>query len=125
MKLSIARWGFLTSLLFALLFTACSKDDNNGGDNGGGDNGGGGTKTSKVNISGFKFDPEKITVGKDVTVTWTNLDDAPHTVTANDNSFTSGTLNKNDTYTHTFTVTGTYDYHCEIHPMMTASVEVQ
>jgi plastocyanin len=121
MKLSIGRWGFLTSILFALLFTACSKDDNNGGDNNGGD----GTKTSKINISGFKFDPEKVTIAKDVTVTWTNLDDAPHTVTADDDSFTSGTLNKNDTYSHKFTADGTYDYHCEIHPMMTASVVVQ
>jgi plastocyanin len=124
MNVSIRRWGLLTSLLLTLFFTACSKDDDKGGDNGG-DNGGGGTKTSKVNISGFAFDPENISIAKDVTVTWTNLDDAPHTVTADDNSFTSGTLNKNDTYTHKFTATGTYDYHCEIHPTMKASVAVQ
>ena len=65
-----------------------------------------------------------ITINKNVTVTWTNVDAMPHTVTADDNSFTSDELNQNDTYSHTFTTDGTFDYHCAIHTGMKGTVVV-
>lgn len=48
-----------------------------------------------------------------------------HTVTADDNSFTSGNLNKGDTYSHTFNTAATIGYHCKIHSGMTANVIVK
>lgn len=73
----------------------------------------------------MKFVSSSTTVNKGTTVTWTNKDDMAHTVTADDNSFTSGDLNKGDTYTHTFSAAGTVGYHCEIHPSMKATVVVK
>jgi len=122
MKFKIKQPILLAGLLVALLFTACKKDDNN---DGGDDVGDGGTNKTSVRITGFAFSPSTLTIASGVTVTWTNMDDAPHTVTADDNSFTSGDLNKGDTYTHKFTSAGTVAYHCAIHPSMKASVVVQ
>jgi plastocyanin len=121
MKNKMLQLGLFTSLLLIMIFTACKKD--NGGDNGDGD---GGTKdsTNTVSIANFSFSPSSLMVTKGTTVTWTNNDSAPHTVTADDGSFTSGTLNQGDTYSYTFDAAGTINYHCSIHPMMKASVMV-
>ncbi len=84
----------------------------------------GGTSLGEVRISGFAFQPSDLTVKAGTTVTWTNTDAAPHTVTADDGSFTSGTLTTGQTFTHTFSQAGRVAYHCAIHPDMKASVTV-
>lgn len=78
-----------------------------------------------VAIDNFNFTPATITVPVGATVTWTNHDDVPHTVTASDKSFTSQALNTDTQFTYTFTTAGTYSYFCSIHPFMTAKVIVQ
>ena len=117
--------GLFAGLLVLSLFTACSKNDDDKGGNNNGGGGGGGIKTKAVSITGFAFSPSSITIDNGTTVTWTNEDEAPHTVTADDASFTSGDLKKGDTFSHKFTAAGTVAYHCNIHPSMTASVTVQ
>jgi len=77
-----------------------------------------------VEIAGYKFGPQTLTVPVGTTVTWTNNDDDPHTVTAKDGSFRSDTLHKGSTYQHTFDSPGTYTYLCSIHPFMVATVVV-
>lgn len=119
MKYKITQLGLITSLLIAVLFTACKKEDPDD------DDGGGHNNQKSVNIENFAFSPSQLTIAKDVTVVWTNNDSAPHTVTADDDSFTSPTLNQGDTYSRKFTSAGTVAYHCEIHPSMKASVVVQ
>jgi plastocyanin len=49
------------------------------------------------------------------TVTWTNEDDTPHTVTADDHAFDSGLFGKGQTYSHTFAAPGRYGYFCVPH----------
>ena len=44
-------------------------------------------KTQTVSIKMFAFTPQVLTVTPGTTVTWTNVDEDPHTVTANDGSF--------------------------------------
>jgi plastocyanin len=85
-----------------------------------------GTATSdKVTIQDFSFGPATTTVKKGTTVTWTNNDSAPHTVTgSNGKGPQSGNLSKGDTYQYTFDEVGTFDYICSIHPSMTAKVVV-
>ena len=82
------------------------------------------TSGNNVSIVNFSFSSADIHVTPGSTVKWTNNDTAPHTVTADDNSFTSPTLNTGDTYSKTFTTAGTFSYHCNIHPMMKADVVV-
>lgn len=72
---------------------------------------------SQANVAAqdFLFSPRDITVQAGTTVVWVNNGQMPHTVTADDGSFDSGTLNAGATYSHTFTAAGTYSYHCSFH----------
>ena len=79
---------------------------------------------TQVTIKSFAFDPDSVTVKAGDTVTWTNQDSAAHTVTADDNSWTSPNIAKGATFSHTFTTAGTVAYHCSIHPTMKATVVV-
>jgi plastocyanin len=59
------------------------------------------------------------------TVTWTNHDVEPHTVTSKDRVFASAGLETNDTFTFRFDTPGTYAYFCALHPFMTGQIVVQ
>jgi plastocyanin len=78
-----------------------------------------------VAIQNFAFQPANLQVKVGTTVTWTNQDTAPHTVTFRDSSLkSSGILRQGDTYRYTFTTTGTFAYYCDLHRYMTAQVTV-
>jgi plastocyanin len=79
----------------------------------------------QVVIGNFTFTPNALTVAVGTTVTWVNHDDTPHTVTAQDHSFTSSGLDTDDSFTHQFLVAGTYAYYCTIHTKMTATITVR
>src|SRR5215212_28057 len=81
-------------------------------------------KTMTVSIKGFAFNPPNATVAPGTTVTWVNDDQAPHTATANDGAFDSGTLQPGQSYSFVFDKPGTYAYHCNIHPDMTGTITV-
>ncbi len=113
-------------VLFAILSisTSCSKSDNmygNGGNPGGSK---GGPGTNEVWIEGMAFNPSSITVKAGTTIKWTNKDGIAHTVTSDDNLFNSGSINGGGTFSYTFSTVGTFNYHCSIHPSMTAKVIV-
>ena len=74
---------------------------------------------------GYSPDVIHVVIGVNNTVTWTNNDQAAHTVTALDLSFDSGLLQPGQIYVHTFTAAGTYQYHCQIHSWMTGTVIVR
>jgi len=78
-----------------------------------------------VNIAGFAFSPQTLTVAKGTTVTWTNNDSTTHTVTSDSGVWDSNNLSPGKTFSYTFNQAGTFAYHCNIHPSMTASVVVQ
>ena len=77
-----------------------------------------------VDITNFAFGPSTLTVAVGDTVTWTNSDAAPHTVTAENGAFDSGNLDSGATFRFTFTEPGTYTYRCDYHSEMTATVVV-
>jgi len=68
-----------------------------------------------VSIANFAFDEAAMTVAVGTTVTWTNEDGAPHTVTADDGAFDSGNMDSGDVFSFTFEEPGTYAYFCEYH----------
>ena len=80
--------------------------------------------TVQMTIQNFAFTPNTITLPVGTTVIWTNKDSVPHTVTSNGGAFGSGTLSQGQTFQFTFNTVGTFDYHCAIHPFMTAKVVV-
>jgi len=81
-------------------------------------------KSEKVDIVEFAYDPEPVTVQVGGKVIWQNEDTAPHTATADDGSFDTGTLEKGKLKAETFKQAGTFTYFCEIHPTMHGTVEV-
>jgi plastocyanin len=78
-----------------------------------------------VAIQGFAFRPAALRVTPGTTVRWTNRDDAPHTVTEPNGSFTSKTLRRGGTYARRFPRPGTFAYLCAIHPQMRGRVIVR
>lgn len=79
----------------------------------------------KVSISNFSFNPGTLTVKVGTTVTWTNEDSAPHTVTSDSGSLlNSPRLSQGQSFSFTFTEVGSTSYHCAIHPMMKGTVIV-
>jgi len=77
-----------------------------------------------VSITNFAFTPATLTVPVGATVTWTNHDEEPHVIAANDGSFHSPGLGTNSTYSFTFPTAGSFDYICSIHPFMHGTVVV-
>jgi plastocyanin len=84
------------------------------------------TSTNSVSIAGMAFNPSDITVKKGTTVTWSNNDNMTHTVQETDGKKgpNSSDLAPGDKYSFTFDETGTFAYHCSIHPSMSGSVVV-
>jgi plastocyanin len=78
-----------------------------------------------VDIKNFAFAPATLNVKQGATLTFTNDDQAPHTATADNKSFDTGTLNPGDTKTVTFKAPGTVAYTCAIHPFMHGTIVVQ
>ena len=79
----------------------------------------------EVKIDNFAFAPQRIVVQAGTTVTWTNADDAPHTVVSTTKLFKSSALDTTDKFSFTFATPGTYEYFCSLHPHMTGTVVVE
>jgi plastocyanin len=79
--------------------------------------------THAVDIGDGFFGPGALTVTVGDTVTWTNRDDSPHTVTA-DGAFDSGNVEPGRSFSHTFSEPGTYTYVCQYHDEMVATITV-
>ena len=81
-------------------------------------------RAEKVKIVEFVYGPDPVTVQVGGKVTWQNEDTAPHTATADDGSFNTGTIERGKIKSETFKQAGTFTYFCEIHPTMHGTVEV-
>ena len=79
---------------------------------------------SSVSIAGFAFGPQAITVKAGGSVTWSNDDGSPHTVTFKDGSAGAKSLSPGEKFSRVFDRAGTYDYFCSFHPYMTGRVIV-
>jgi plastocyanin len=80
-----------------------------------------------VQIENFEFKPKNVQVAVGDTVTWKNTDDVPHTATSKDNpqTFDSGALDTDESYSFTFTKPGKYAYYCKVHTHMTGVITVK
>jgi len=78
-----------------------------------------------VQIGNFTFKAPVTTIKVGTTVTWTNGDDIPHTVTSNNGNFKSKVLDSGDHFSFTFAKTGQFGYFCSLHPHMTGTIVVK
>lgn len=84
-----------------------------------------GTHEVEVGIARFAFDPARVEVLVGDSITWTNADIAPHTATAEDGAWDTGTLERGGRGRITFVEPGEYRYFCAYHPHMKGSVTVR
>jgi plastocyanin len=120
---------------FALVAAACGGGDDGGSDGGnggtdtGGEGGGGGgtTATLSVDAVDFGFEPAELDVdpGAEVTVTFSNTGEAPHTMTAEDVGLNiEADPGASAEGTFTAPESGTVDFVCTIHPDMKGTISV-
>jgi len=83
----------------------------------------------KVLISGFKFQPETLTINAGDTIEFTNADLYPHTATAkaigNLPAFDSGSIASHASWRLVVKTKGTYNYICTFHPNMRGKLIVR
>jgi len=78
-----------------------------------------------VAIAEFLFGPEKITVKRGQTITWTNVDESPHQVTVQgETTLRTPVVLKGQSTALRFDHVGTYGYICGLHPGMKGAIEV-
>ena len=83
-------------------------------------------ETHYVDIEDFSYEERTLSIKKGDTVVWTNKDNVGHTVTSDSGSeLSSSLLSRGKSYSHTFTETGTFDYHCKPHPYMKGTIVVR
>jgi plastocyanin len=81
---------------------------------------------STIVIKNFSFGPSAMTVGRGARITVVNQDQAPHTMTASNRSFDTGTIAGGQRGEITAPSSpGNYSYGCTIHPQMTGTLTVQ
>ena len=80
--------------------------------------------TVEVSIYKGTFTPPDVTIQVGDTVRWTNNDLTAHTTTSDTAVWDSGALSLGQSFSFTFTGTGDFPYHCNIHPVMTATIRV-
>jgi plastocyanin len=77
-----------------------------------------------VEIVKFAFVPAEIEVRAGDSIRFINRDLAPHTATAGDASFDTGTLGKDEVATILFPARGSFPYFCRFHRHMTGIARV-
>jgi plastocyanin len=78
----------------------------------------------QVAIEGFAFKPDSLDVSVGDTIVFTNKDGAPHTATARDKSWNTGTLRRNDTAEIAVTADINKNYFCKYHPNMQGKLKL-
>jgi plastocyanin len=81
--------------------------------------------TTRVTISGYAYQPTKITAAPGTKITFTNHDQTAHTATSKKTGFDSGTIKPGKSATITVGKPGTYTYYCQFHAFMHATITVK
>jgi plastocyanin len=85
-----------------------------------------GSKSSKIEIKDFAFNPQTITVKSGEKITWINHDEEPHTVVSVGKKFQkSSGLDTDQEFSIIAGAPGTYEYFCSVHPKMTGTIVVE
>lgn len=84
-----------------------------------------GASTHTVMIENMQFSPAELTVHRGDRVVWVNKDFFPHTVTASDKTFDSGSLGSGGSWSFEATKAGEYAYGCTYHPTMKGKINVR
>ena len=81
-----------------------------------------------VTIRGYAFHPATVHVRRGTRVTWVNCESVTglaHTSSSDSQEWSSGLVGPGGAFTRTFDDAGTFSYHCDPHPFMTATIVVE
>jgi plastocyanin len=78
-----------------------------------------------VTIDGVQFNPAELLAHPGDRIVWVNKDPFPHTATAANKMFDSGSIAVNASWSYTVTKKGDIDYSCTFHPTMKGKIRVQ
>lgn len=73
----------------------------------------------------YIFKAKKVTISAGTKVTWSNISDAPHTVTFKTGGHFDKMLATSAKLSRTFTKAGTYKYYCKYHTGMVGTIVVK
>ncbi|MDH6153708.1 MULTISPECIES: cupredoxin domain-containing protein [Paraburkholderia] len=82
-------------------------------------------ETYVVAVEDMRFSPATLKVKRGDRIVWINKDLFPHTVTADNRAFDSGSLPANASWSYVTGRAGTYPYGCSFHPTMHGSLTVR
>jgi plastocyanin len=81
-------------------------------------------RDNQVLVKDFAYSPDPVRVSVGTKLKVKNLDDAVHTLTANNDAFDTGELDGGVARTIVLAKAGRYAYHCVIHDYMTGVINV-
>lgn len=81
--------------------------------------------TGASTLGSQAFPPNPLTVDAGTTVTWMNTDSIAHTSTSDGAGWDSGIVAPGGQYSVALNTSGTFHYHCQIHPGMVGTVIVR
>ena len=84
-----------------------------------------GRDTLRATVQDFRFQPARIEVTAGTTIVWTNDGQVAHTVSAEDGSFESGSIEPGAGRSITFSRPGSFVFHCTPHPFMRGLIVVR
>lgn len=101
---------FVTLFLISscLLFTTCSKKPK------------GSPGENEIWLEYKLFTPSQLVVASGTSVTFTNKDNANHSVTNVNGLFDSGKITSGNSYSFNFTKTGSFSFYCKYHSSVNA-----
>jgi plastocyanin len=80
--------------------------------------------TYTVTIENLQFSPAELTVHRGDRILWVNEDFVPHTATAKDKAFASGSIDANASWAFNAAKVGDHPYGCNFHPTMKGEIHV-
>jgi plastocyanin len=82
-------------------------------------------KEVTLEIKDYKFTPQTIRIKKGTKVTWINKDVARHNAVADDGSFKTELIGRDESVSVTFDNVGKFGYFCGPHPFMRGTIIVE
>ena len=111
------------TLAAVLSLTACGDDSSSSPDAGTAD--APLTGPVAVGMNRLKFEPEHVTVKAGARIVWTNRENVPHNVVAEDGAdFKSEVFGQDKTFEYRTEQAGTIEYVCTLHPGMDGTITV-
>lgn len=82
-------------------------------------------RTHVIDITDFKYKSSSHRLRAGDTVTWINRDIVPHTATANDKSWDTGTIKSGQSKSVVISKSFESSYFCRFHPAMKSTVDIE